>query len=153
MTWPESPTRIELSLAQQVLSVIEHGETLLKASVSTAKNGPGNTEGSFCTPTGRFLVRERIGEGAPIFTNFVGRVPKKVWKGERQTDAILSRILWLEGLDTLNENTYRRYIYFHGTHEESLIGQAASHGCIRLKNKEMMTLFELCPLFTRVHIF
>ena len=122
------------------------------APVSTAANGLGFQEGSHRTPTGHFIVRERIGEGAPPCPSFKGRIPTKVWRGEQSDDAILSRILWLEGLDDDNANSYRRYIYFHGTHAEELIGQEASHGCIRLRNNDMLKLFDLCPLFTRVHI-
>ncbi|MDB4429903.1 L,D-transpeptidase, partial [Akkermansiaceae bacterium] len=72
--------------------------------------------------------------------------------GEECRDDILTRIFWLEGLQDQNANTYRRYIYFHGTHSEELIGTPASHGCIRLRNEDMLTLFDLTPLFTHVTI-
>ena len=143
---------IKVSIASQSLRVIDNGAVLFQAPVSTAANGIGFTEGSYCTPTGRFRIRERIGEGAPIFTSFKGRLPRSVWQGEASNDAILSRVLWLEGLDLENANTYQRYIYFHGTHAEELIGQPASHGCIRLKNRDMLTLFDLTPIGTEVNI-
>jgi len=79
-------------------------------------------------------------------------MPKKIWRGEDSTDAILTRILWLDGLDEENANTYNRYVYFHGTHAEDLIGQPASHGCIRLKNEDMLTLFDLTPMNSEVMI-
>ena len=152
MTWPDSPFLIEVSISHQSMLLKEQGEILMEAPVSTAANGPGFEEGSYRTPTGHFIIRERIGEGAPIFTSFKGRVPRKIWRGEDRNDAVLTRILWLDGLDGRNSNTYCRYIYFHGTHAENLIGRQASHGCIRLRNEDMLKLFELCPLFTRVHI-
>lgn len=134
------------------MTFIQEGEVVFTAPVSTAANGSGFEEGSYQTPVGKFRVRERIGEGAPPYTIFKGRLPRSVWRGESENDAILTRILWLEGLDEENANTYQRYIYFHGTHAENLIGQPASHGCIRLKNEDMMQLFDLTPNFTPVEI-
>ncbi len=143
---------IEVSISQQSVTLTKDGEIVFNAPVSTAAKGPGFQEGSYQTPTGNFLIRERIGEGAPLYTSFKGRLPRSVWTGEKSDDAILTRILWLHGLDEQNANTYQRYIYFHGTHAEDLIGQTASHGCIRLNNKDMLTLFELTPIFTPVRI-
>lgn len=143
---------IRVSIEKQELEVIRNGKTIFRAPVSTAANGPGFDEGSYQTPTGNFLVRERIGEGAPVRTSFKGRLPRKVWRGEESDDAILTRILWLDGLDAQNTNTYRRYIYFHGTHAEDLIGQPASCGCIRLRNDDMLALFDLAPINTPVEI-
>ena len=150
-SWPEANTRIEVSIQQQTLTLFRDGESQLTAPVSTAANGIGFEEGSFQTPTGHFIIRERIGEGAPLRTSFKGRRPKNIG-GTGEEDAILTRILWLDGLDENNVNTYRRYIYFHATHEEELIGQPASHGCIRLNNKDMLTLFDQTPIFTKVLI-
>lgn len=150
-SWPEANTRIEVSIQKQSLTLFRTEEKLFSAPVSTAANGAGFEEGSFKTPTGQFIVRERIGEGAPLLTFFKGRLPRGIGN-LGSDDAILTRILWLEGLDEMNANTYRRYIYFHGTHEEEKIGQPASHGCIRLNNKDMLTLFDLTPIFTNVHI-
>lgn len=143
---------IHVALQNQSLRVIEQGVTLFQAPVSTAAKGTGFAKGSYQTPTGHFMVRERIGEGAPIFTSFKGRRPRSVWRGEESDDAILTRILWLHGLDAENANTYQRYIYFHGTHAEDLIGTPASQGCIRLRNRDMLELFDLAPIGTRVHI-
>lgn len=152
MIWPSSPVQLEVSICEQKLTLRQEGAADLTFPVSTAANGPGFAEGSHQTPTGRFVIRERIGEGAPLCTSFKGRLPRKVWHGEASNDAILTRILWLEGLDPENANTYRRYIYFHGTHAEDRIGQPASCGCIRLHNANMLTLFDLCPIGTRVTI-
>ena len=150
-SWPEAKIRIEVSIQKQALALFLDGEEIFTAPVSTAANGTGFEEGSLKTPTGRFIVRERIGEGAPIRTFFKGRLPKGVGNSDSD-DSILTRILWLEGLEENNANTYRRYIYFHGTHEEDKIGQPASLGCIRLNNRDMLRLFELTPLFSQVHI-
>lgn len=152
MTAPESGILIEVSLATQSLRVTEGDLVLFQAPVSTATNGPGFEEGSNCTPTGNFVIRERIGEGAPVRTLFKGRRPLSIWQGESCEDGILTRILWLHGLDPENANTYRRYIYFHGTNDEAAIGTPASHGCIRLRNRDMLQLFDLTSLGTRVII-
>ena len=149
---PELKLLIEVSINKQSVTLSQEGHPLFQAPVSTAANGPGFEEGSYQTPTGRFVIRERIGDGAPLFTSFKGRIPRRIWRGEKSNDAILTRILWLHGLDEQNANTYRRYIYFHGTHAEDLIGQPASHGCIRLKNDDMIELFRLTPIGTQVLI-
>ncbi len=150
--WPEVDFRIEVSIPNQQVT-LHHGASLLfQAPISSAKNGVGFSEGSYQTPSGRFIIREKIGDGAPLMTSFKGRLPRSVWQGEESNDAILTRIFWLEGLDEPNNNTYQRYIYFHGTHAEDLIGTPASHGCLRMRNEDMLTLFNLTPLFTPVTI-
>lgn len=149
--WPEADTRIEVSIQEQALTFFKNEERQFSVPVSTGAKGIGFSEGSHQTPTGRFVIRERIGEGAPLHTFFKGRRPLGIGSSQSE-DAILTRILWLEGLDEENSNTYRRYIYFHGTHEEDLIGRPASHGCIRLNNGDMLNLFAQVPLFTRVDI-
>ena len=149
--WPEADTRIEVSIQEQALTLFKNEERQFSVPVSTGAKGIGFSEGSYQTPTGRFVIRERIGEGAPLHTFFKGRRPLGIGSSQSE-DAILTRILWLEGLDEENSNTYRRYIYFHGTHEEDLIGRPASHGCIRLNNGDMLNLFAQVPLFTRVDI-
>lgn len=149
--WPEADTRIEVSIQEQALTLFKNEERQFSVPVSTGAKGIGFSEGSHQTPTGRFVIRERIGEGAPLHTFFKGRRPLGIGSSQSE-DAILTRILWLEGLDEENSNTFRRYIYFHGTHEEDLIGRPASHGCIRLNNGDMLNLFDQVPLFTRVDI-
>ena len=147
-----SALQLNVSIELQQVDLLKDGEIIFSAPVSTAANGPGFAEGSYQTPTGNFLIRERIGEGAPLFTSFKGRIPRRIWKGQESNDAILTRILWLHGLDEANANTHARYIYFHGTHAEDLIGQPASCGCIRLRNRDMISLFDLTPIDTHVHI-
>ncbi len=118
--------------------------------ISTAKNGAGNLKDSFQTPLGKHTIYAKIGEDMPKNTFFVGRQPKGVLTEKNQMqgkDWILSRILWLQGAQPgINKygrcDTRQRYIYIHGTHEEALIGQPASHGCIRMKNDDVMQLFD-----------
>jgi lipoprotein-anchoring transpeptidase ErfK/SrfK len=152
MNGQDSHCCIEVSLDRQEVILFRNDKRVFQAPVSTAAKGPGFQEGSYRTPTGNFVIRERIGEGAPIFTSFRGRIPRGVWNGEESADAILTRILWLEGLDERNSNTYCRYIYFHGTHAEDQIGNPASQGCIRLRNRDMLRLFDLTPIGATVHI-
>ncbi|MDX2226540.1 MAG: L,D-transpeptidase [Verrucomicrobiae bacterium] len=126
--------------------------------VSTSQFGLGCVEGSHCTPTGRLEVAERIGEGHETGAVFKGRVwTGEIWTPDRAeesagADLILTRILWLRGLDPENANTLGRYIYFHGTNHEDKIGTPASHGCIRLRNEDMLCLFEMVAVGTAVEI-
>lgn len=140
-----SPIRLSVSMDQQALDLFINDELVRRYNVSTGEKGMGFTEGSFCTPTGRFAIAEKIGEGEPMYTRFDARVPVGVWTPGKisEEDLILSRILRLEGLDPQNANTSSRYIYIHGTNREDLIGRPASHGCVRLSNNDMLDLFNL----------
>ena len=129
------------------------GRVLRRYPVSTSRFGLGSEPGSFRTPLGRFRIAEKIGHDAPLGTIFKSRVST----GENglyalDEDLVLTRILWLEGLDPPNANTRDRYIYFHGTNHESRIGQPASHGCIRLRNADMAELFSLVKVGTELRI-
>jgi len=105
------------------------------------------------TPTGRFRIAERIGEGMPLGTVFKSRRPIKATKKLlREEDLIMTRILWLDGLDPRNANTHQRFIYIHGTNHEENIGEPASHGCIRMRNADLVKLFELVERGTPVVI-
>lgn len=131
--------------------------------ISSARNGVGQTRGSYCTPLGRHIVRAKIGAGQPENTVFVGRRPT----GERYTpelstqfpdrDWILTRILWLSGCEIghnrLGEvDTMRRYIYIHGSPNSVPMGQPGSIGCIRMHNADIMDLFDRVPPGTPVQI-
>jgi hypothetical protein len=124
--------------------------------ISSSKYGVGVEPGSFKTPTGRFQIHRKIGDGAPLGAVFKGRVATgEVCSGELWSspeDLILSRILWLEGLDPLNTNTRERFIYLHGTNHEDQLGSAASHGCIRFSNSDICELFDLVEVGTEVVI-
>jgi hypothetical protein len=142
---------------QQCLYLWESGRVLARYPVSTAAAGVGSAEGSGRTPPGLHRVAGRIGDGMPVGTVFVGRVPsgERILPGAALTaasdaDRITSRILWLEGLEPgVNRgpgvDSHDRYIYLHGTDREDLIGSPASHGCIRLRNEDMIALFAQVP--------
>jgi len=105
------------------------------------------------TPTGRFRIAEKIGAGMPAGTVFKGREPVKVTKtAMRDADLVMTRILWLDGLDPGNANTHERFIYIHGTNHEESLGQPASHGCIRMRRADLLELFELVDVDTPVAI-
>jgi phosphoserine phosphatase len=136
--------RIEISLDRQTLDLFTDGMPVRTFPISSGEKGMGFTEGSFRTPTGRFFISEKIGEGEPIHTRFEARLPTGVWEPGDPTgdDLILTRILRLAGLDPDNANTMDRYIYIHGTNREDQLGTPASHGCIRLGNEDMIALFD-----------
>ena len=151
---------ILISIDEQMLYHRRHTGVWHEYPVSTATNGPGNKEGSFCTPTGRHRIAQKIGDGFPIMTSFRGRIPSGIYDPEcddPKRDWILTRILWLSGCETGKNlrgavDTHDRYIYIHGTHEEEKIGSPASHGCIRMRNADVLELFEHTFEGERVYI-
>lgn len=148
---------IDIDIGKQALRLFE-GEVLLREyPVSTAANGVGQQEGSGCTPLGRHRIRARIGAGQPSGAVFVGRRPTgEVWSPQLaaeypQRDWILSRILWLSGeqpgFNRLgNVDSMRRFIYIHGTPDSEPMGIPCSHGCVRMRNADVMELFNLVPV-------
>ena len=156
--------KIEISIPAQVLRLLDDdGSELRTWPVSTATNGAGEKSGSYCTPRGRHVIRAKIGAGQPENTVFVRRRPT----GERYSvdlaqagparDWILTRILWLSGCEPgFNRlgkvDTMRRYIYIHGCPDGAAIGQPGSHGCIRMRNADIIELFDLVPTGTLVEI-
>ncbi len=158
---------IEVDLRLQQLYLWEpaaEGDRLIRQyPVSTAVNGPGEENGSFCTPRGRHRITEKIGAGMPLCTVFKARVPSgEIWTPALDAatpgrDWILTRILWLAGAEPGknqggNVDSHARFIYIHGTHEEHRIGTPASHGCIRMKNADIADLFERVTVGTEVRI-
>jgi L,D-transpeptidase YbiS len=135
---------IHISIRDQRLTLTE-GETLVRTyPVSTSRFGIGTEEDSMKTPIGRFRVAEKIGDGLPSDTVFQSRVPLKADDPLPPTeDLVMSRILWLDGLDEHNANTRDRFIYIHGTKHEDKIGNPASHGCVRMRNADVIELFDL----------
>jgi lipoprotein-anchoring transpeptidase ErfK/SrfK len=135
---------IHISIRDQRLTLKE-GETLVRTyPVSTSRFGIGTEEDSMKTPIGRFRVAEKIGDGLPSDTVFQSRVPLKADDPLPPTeDLVMSRILWLDGLDEHNANTRDRFIYIHGTKHEDKIGNPASHGCVRMRNADVIELFDL----------
>ncbi len=156
--------RIEISIPTQTLQMMdEAGRTLQRYSVSTAMRGPGEVQNSFCTPRGRHVIRAKIGAGLPQNTVFVRRRPTgEIWTPALYEkfagrDWILTRILWLSGCEPgfnrLGEvDTMRRYIYIHGSHELAEMGSPGSIGCIRMRNADIIELFDAVPVGTPVLI-
>ncbi len=146
-------TRIHVSVARQRLSLKRGRKTIRSFPISTSKYGLGAEEGSFKTPTGRFRVAEKFGDGLPTDVAFKSRQPLKPTAEMLQSDdLVMSRIFWLDGLEAGNANSYDRFIYIHGTNHEDKIGQPASHGCIRMRNADVAELFPLVPVETEVLI-
>ena len=138
---------IYISIGEQKLRLFEGDALVAEYVVSSAANGIGFEEGSYCTPTGRFEVSEKIGDGEALGTIFKSRKPMGVWHGTpSDDDMILSRILRLNGLDAQNANSMERYIYIHGTNHETLLGEPASHGCIRMAKADIVELFDRIEL-------
>lgn len=152
--------RIVVSIKSQKAFLYE-GSALLKSyTVSTGKNGIGCVPGSNCTPTGLHRIAQKIGDGLPLRAELKGRVPTgRIWSpspenplANSEDDLILTRILWLEGCEPHNATTFERYIYFHGTNQEHLLGTPVSHGCIRMSNADIIELFDLVEVGTEVAI-
>ncbi|KAF3981689.1 MAG: L,D-transpeptidase [Methylococcales symbiont of Hymedesmia sp. n. MRB-2018] len=147
-----APHYIHISITEQKLSLINHGKNTISYPVSTAKNGVGETMGSECTPRGWHKIRAKIGDNQPLNAVFVGRRPSEevysasLAKAFPDRDWILTRILWLAGLEP-GKNRYGRvdsswrYIYIHGCPNGLITGKAESHGCIRMKNEDVLDLY------------
>jgi lipoprotein-anchoring transpeptidase ErfK/SrfK len=148
---------IHIDIAAQRLELFgDDGACVRRYAVSTARNGAGEREGSGCTPRGRHRVRAKIGAGAPYAAVFRGRrATGEIWSPELAArypdrDWILSRILWLSGCEPGRNrfgavDTMRRYIYIHGTPDDQPMGVPRSHGCVRMRNRDVIELFELVP--------
>jgi lipoprotein-anchoring transpeptidase ErfK/SrfK len=156
--------RIEISIAEQRLCLLNAaGEVVLSFPVSTAANGPGERKESGCTPRGLHRIRAKIGAGAPVGTVFVGRrATGEIWTPELarqypQRDWILTRILWLcgqqPGFNRLGQvDSMQRYIYIHGTPDDQPMGVPCSHGCVRMRNADLVVLFDRVEAGTEVDI-
>lgn len=156
--------KINIHIAAQQLELLDDAGKLLRCyTVSTAANGAGEVCGSHCTPRGKHIIRAKIGAGQPENTVFVRRRPTgEIYTPELgaqfpERDWILTRILWLSGCEAgfnrLGENdTMRRYIYIHGAPDSAQLGVPASHGCIRMRNADLIELFDLVPAGTAVEI-
>lgn len=151
--------RIEIDVARQELRLPDGR----RYAVSTAKNGVGERNGSFCTPRGRHIVRAKIGAGQPLGAVFVRRRPTgEVWSPALHAkypgrDWMLTRILWLSGREVGRNrlgdvDTMRRMIYIHGAADSAEMGKPGSHGCIRMRNADVAELFELVPPYAEVEI-
>lgn len=137
--------RIEVFISGQLLTLWDGTRQVRAWPVSTSAFGVGFAEGSLKTPVGGFVIREKIGAGAPEGTIFRARQPAGLWRPGMATeeDLVLTRILRLDGIEARNANTFDRYVYIHGTNGEDRISRPASHGCVRLRNRDMIDLFDL----------
>jgi lipoprotein-anchoring transpeptidase ErfK/SrfK len=150
-----APAAVQLSISvpAQRLDLLEDGRVVASWPVSTSKYGLGTEPGSYRTPLGRFVIAEAIGAGAEPWAVFQSRVPTgEIAAPGGEHDGVLTRILWLDGLDPDNANTRDRYIYIHGTNQEALIGTPASHGCVRMRNADIVELFDRVTPGTPVEI-
>lgn len=150
----ENNISLLIRISEQALYVLDELEEVVQQyPVSTSKYGVGNKQGSFKTPLGKHSIKQKIGEQAALNEVFIGRQPIGVLadlqeqKAELPEDIITSRIMWLQGLEPgVNQgddiDSYQRYIYIHGTSDEDKIGTEASHGCIRMRNDDVIDLFD-----------
>jgi lipoprotein-anchoring transpeptidase ErfK/SrfK len=156
-------THLKISIEKQSLDLFKDDRLVKSYVVSTARNGPGERSGSECTPRGLHQVRARIGAGVPIRAVFSARRPTgEIYSAELaqecpDRDWILSRILWLSGLEPGKNrfgdvDTASRYIYIHGSPDHQVAGFPDSHGCVRMKNADIIELFDQIPAGTRVWI-
>ena len=163
------PTDLYLSvdITTQTLSVCIAGQVQHRYTISSAKNGTGSQENSGCTPLGRHRIAQKIGDELPINSVFVGRVPTgeiytpELGAANPDRDWILTRILWLAGEEAGHNqgsnthgccDSYQRYIYIHGTPDSEPMGVPMSHGCIRMRNTDMLALFAQVSEGTVVNI-
>lgn len=156
--------KLHIDLTRQELALLDdNGAELRRYPVSTAANGPGEEAGSYRTPRGQHIIRAKIGAGLPLNTVFKARRPTgevytpELGQAEPGRDWILTRILWLSGTEPgfnrLGErDSMRRYIYIHGTPDEAFEQAPRSHGCIRMRNADLIALFDLVPAYTPVEI-
>jgi lipoprotein-anchoring transpeptidase ErfK/SrfK len=167
----ENNMNIQISISHQTLTLFDNDTQLKHYSISTAKNGLGENMDSECTPYGSHIISEKIGSGAEVNSVFVGRVATgEIYQSalrelHPQRDWILTRILWLSGTEegrnkghkdgreeNVSVDSHDRYIYLHGTPEDIAMGQPGSRGCIRMRNKDIIELFDLIEVGTELVI-
>ena len=155
--------KIDIDISQQRLYLKLNDNLIKSYPISSSKYGEGSTENSNMTPLGLHVIKEKIGTDVPINTLFISRINTKRTvniensRNKTKDDHITSRILWLDGLEEGKNkgkgvDSYSRYIYIHGTHEEGLIGEKASHGCIRMLNNDVIDLYNYVNIGTEVYI-
>ena len=151
---PTLSTHVLISVRDQKLMLMQNGTSVATYPVSTSKYGLGDGWGSLATPLGLLQVAQKIGDRAPMGAVFHNRR----WTGEilhpntPGRDPVMTRIIWLRGLQTANAHAFNRCIYIHGTNEEKLIGRPASFGCIRMRSSDVAALYSQLPLGATVEI-
>ncbi len=156
--------KINIDISMQQMNVLDDcGASICQYQISSSRNGTGQQNGSFCTPLGKHIIRAKIGAGQPVNTVFIKRRPTgEIYTAElgRQfpkRDWILTRILWLSGCEPgFNRmgsvDTMRRFIYIHGTPDSVEMGKPGSIGCIRMRNSDLIGLFDQVCVGTEVYI-
>lgn len=143
-----------VSVSLQIMTLKRPGLADKVYRVSTGLNGTGTEPGSGKTPLGKLRIYRKIGGSEPIYTIFESRKPVGVWDPNTPPcGGVLTRIMWLDGLEEKNATTLRRYIYIHATSHEEKIGTPYSEGCVMLTNKDMVELYDLVDENTRVFIY
>ena len=156
-------TNILIDISEQRLYLIKDSSIIESFPISSSKFGEGSIVNSYKTPLGRHKIKDKIGDNAALNTIFISRINTKRQAAiirddiDSEDDHVTSRILWLDGQEEgFNRgegvDSYNRYIYIHGTHEEGLIGQKASHGCIRMFNNDVIYLYNIVKEGTNVYI-
>ena len=159
----ENNLTIEIDISKQRLFLLDNMEIVRSYPISSSKYGEGSTQNSFKTPLGNHVIKEMIGNNAIKNTIFTSRINTKRQaeiihdEAKSDNDYVTTRIMWLDGQEEGKNkgkgvDSYQRYIYIHGTHEEGLIGQKASHGCIRMFNFDVIELFNDVKKGTKVYI-
>ncbi|HRI87907.1 MAG TPA: L,D-transpeptidase [Candidatus Hydrogenedentes bacterium] len=159
-SWVGQSLAVWVSVDEQYFRVVRDGKILWQGPCATAAQGTGSQMNSFKTPLGWHSIKRKVGDGAPLGQVFRGaKATKEIWKPGQATkeDLVLTRLLWLTGEEPGknmggNVDSYSRYIYIHGTNEEEKIGTPSSHGCVRMKNADVVTVFDMLPEGTHVLI-
>lgn len=143
-----------VSVPDQKLAVIENGVPVAQYPVSTSRYGLGDRSGSYATPLGAMEVAAKIGNGAALGAVFKNRRPtgEVLRPNASGRDPIVTRILWLRGLQACNSRAFSRNIYIHGTPVERLIGRPASYGCIRMRSRDVVQLFNMVPVGAKIEV-
>jgi len=153
-TTPDTRHRIVVSIPEQRLALLDNGALIATYPISTSRFTIGDAPGSRGTPLGEMEIAKKIGGGAPSGTVFKDRRPtgEILVPDAPGRDPIVTRILWLRGLEARNANAYGRYIYIHGTPEERNIGRPASFGCVRMRSRDVIQLYDIVGWGARVTI-
>jgi lipoprotein-anchoring transpeptidase ErfK/SrfK len=149
-----APLQVLISVAEQRLALVEDGVIIKKFRISTSKFGLGDGLNSYKTPLGRLRVCVKLGDDLPVGAVFKRRhfSGEVIPKNARGRDPIVTRILWLEGIEPGNKNARTRCIYIHGTPQEQAIGTASSFGCVRMRSHDVIEVFDAVPIGTSVTI-
>jgi GrpB-like predicted nucleotidyltransferase (UPF0157 family) len=157
----QSKRKMIVRAKEQIAELWDENKILKIYRISTALNGLSCEEGSYCTPTGKLRVASKIGRSLPIGGVLRSRIPTgEIWSSDpanplatSNEDLVLTRLLWLEGTEEHNVNTFKRYVYLHGTNQENLLGKPASHGCIRFSNLDIIEVFDALQAGSEVEVF